>query len=935
MDKEYEMHVISHVHWDREWRYSFAETRLQLVDMMDRLFEILDSEVDFRHYHLDAHTVLLEDYLAIRPEMADKLKGYIRAGRILVGPWYSLPEEFVVSGESLVRNLLFGHQTAEKYGPVMKVGYTPTSCGQISQLPQIYNGFDINSVLFYRGINPNDAPAEFLWQGADGTKLPAFHFYSHGRANFFALLLDLMLFGGHRELRAEERKNRFLFTGTQYQNLHETRDPMNAYHTNITDQFHMTGQQYPYLHQAMEPLTNYHGGKLGDALARAKEDAVSKATTKYLLYMDGCDNGAAHLHTLQIIKDANEWADKDKYIHSSLPVYVEKVRKAARGLKVLRGEMRRQAKDMSNALYSGILSARLYIKQRNARAENNLAGRAEPWATIAWLLGHEYPKGQLDRTWKYLLANQTHDGMQGICVDAVHRDMEYRYDQVDETAHGVLRRSLGRIVPQSGPSEKGELTLVVFNPLAHWRSEIVTADINFPADKRWSGFTLYDGDREIPNQIVSRETRAVLVEWLELNTRNFPVDSFKVRFKAEDIPPLGYKMFRVVPGKKCEKAGPSMIKAPGVMENEYLAVKINPDGSLRIRDKETGRTYDKLNVFEDTGEVGDGLWHKAPKNDSRITSANGKATSEVTQTDCFSTTYRITVKLRIPTQAARDKTSRSKRAKMLTISSLVTLRKGSKRVDVVTTFDNQCKDHRLRVLFPSGIDAGTSHAAGQFDVLSRPHQSPYRKGWAEEQITVHPNYGFVDVNDRKAGLAILNEGLTEYEVIDGRKKTIALTLVRSIENICGVDSCESPGSQCLRTIQCRYAIYPHSGDCHRGKVFQEFQHFSLPFESAQHGRVIEPGKSGASFFELGPDSLVLSALKRSETGNSVIIRFFNPTSKAVQAKLSCFRRVKRVWETNLHERRLRAIKLRAERTVSLGVKSKKIVTVELMLDGTN
>jgi mannosylglycerate hydrolase len=387
----------------------------------------------------------------------------------------------------------------------------------------------------------------------------------------------------------------------------------------------------------------------------------------------------------------------------------------------------------------------------------------------------------------------------------------------------------------------------------------------------------------------------------------------------------------VVPGKKCENSEPKLVNAPGAMENEFLAVKINPDGSLRIRDKQTGKIYNKLNVIEDTGDVGDGLWHKAPKKNKRITSSNGNAKVSVKHADSFSACYKITVKLKIPTKATLDKTSRGKGSKTLTVTSLVTLQRGSKRVDIVTTFDNQFKDHRLRALFPTGINTNKSHAAGQFDVLSRPLKTPLKKGWAEEQITVHPNYGFVDMNERKIGIAILNEGLTEYEVTDDKKKTIAITLVRSIENICGVDSNDISGGQCLGEIQCRYAIYPHAGDYRKGDVFDQLQQFNLPLETAQCGKKIEDSNSQVSFFRLMPDSLVLSALKQSENGKSVILRFFNPTSRKVTGTLSCFRSIKKAWLTNLNEKQQRALEVKKQNTVVLDVGAKKIITLELAL----
>jgi len=931
MGKNYEMHVISHSHWDREWRYSFAETSLDLVEMMDRLFEVLDNNPDYKYYHLDAHTILLEDYLELCPAGERKLRRYIEQGRILVGPWYTLPEQFVVSGESLVRNLLIGHQVAQKFGNVMKVGYTPTSCGQISQLPQIYGGFGIDNVLFYRGMNPHEEKAEFIWEAPDGTRALAFHFYSHGRANFFSLILYPVLFGAWREFGLKE----------------------------VKEHFHLTTQRYPYVNYTTDALTAYHGENLAPALKNTKTDAISKATTRFLLYMDGCDNGAPHPYTARIIKDANKISEGDRYVHSNLPAYVEKVRKSAKNLNVVTGEMRRQGKTMANAVYSGVISARMYLKQLNARSEYNLTGRAEPWATIAWLAGAEYPKGQLEKAWRYLLANHTHDGMEACSADPVHDDMEYRFKQCDELSLGILRRSLCHIVKQMPPVPGNELTLIVFNPLPYPRTEVVSATLNLPAvekmnvvrftpsgdlkeeivnvpnDERINTFCLCDGNREVPYEIVSQERRSILVERLEINTHQFLADRFTIRFFAEDVPAMGYKIYRLVPVTRRRSPRRNPGRSPRTMDNDHLSVRINDDGSLRIKDKHTGRIYNKLHVFEDLGEVGDSLWHRPPDKDKPITSLNGKAAVSLEREDRFGSTYRITVKLSLPAKAAPDGTRRVRQTKPMIISSLVTLNRNSRRVDVVTTFDNQIRDHRLRVLFPTGINTNHSWAAGQFDVLRRPIKSPHKKGWAEEKITTHPNYSFVDVSDGKAGLAVLNEGLTEYQVFEDRKRTIALTLVRSFEKICGVPACENVGGQCLRRLECRYAIYPHGGDYQQGNVFAETQRFNLPLEAAQSGRRGGPLGDEASFFRLEPDCLILSALKRSEDGRSVILRFFNPTLKKVKATITCFKNIKQAWETDLNEQRQRKLKLQNNRSVIISAVPKRIITLEIVLSRTH
>ncbi|MBP5093289.1 MAG: alpha-mannosidase, partial [Abditibacteriota bacterium] len=126
------LHVISHTHWDREWYLTFQQFRMRLVDLVDNLLDALDNNPDFKYFNFDGQTIVLEDYLEIHPEKEAKLAEYIKAGRILVGPWYQLNDEYLVSGESTVRSLLVGHRIAAKYGKPMKLGYLPDQFGNIS-----------------------------------------------------------------------------------------------------------------------------------------------------------------------------------------------------------------------------------------------------------------------------------------------------------------------------------------------------------------------------------------------------------------------------------------------------------------------------------------------------------------------------------------------------------------------------------------------------------------------------------------------------------------------------------------------------------------------------------------------------------------------------------------------------------------------------------
>src|SRR3982750_4285616 len=103
-------------------------TKLQLVDHLIRIF---DTDPTYTHFMLDGQTIVLEDYLEIRPEREAKLRELIESGKVAVGPWYVLPDEFLVSGESLVRNLQIGMSPARRFGRSMELGYLPDSFGHV------------------------------------------------------------------------------------------------------------------------------------------------------------------------------------------------------------------------------------------------------------------------------------------------------------------------------------------------------------------------------------------------------------------------------------------------------------------------------------------------------------------------------------------------------------------------------------------------------------------------------------------------------------------------------------------------------------------------------------------------------------------------------------------------------------------------------------
>jgi hypothetical protein len=404
----YEIHVISNTHWDREWLFDFQETRMQLIELFDALLDILDERPDYRAFLMDAQAVPVEDYLEVRPEQRERLAAHVAAGRIQIGPWYTNPECFSVGGESLVRNLAYGHRVAREHGGVMKAGYTPFSYGQNSQMPQIYRGFGIDTMLFYHGVSHTEVPNEFWFEGADGSRVLGSQLSSGARYNFYHHVYRPAKFGRGIDDR-----------------MREWADGGCPFH-------HCDGDRFREHHWRLDPNMGFDREAAVACVRKLMEAEKAVCITRVLAFFMGHDSSIPDTLTLAIIDEARPRLGEDTIAHASLPEHLDKVKAALPdGLPVLKGE-RRTPKPMPLIyhLYCDVLSSRTRMKRKNALAETMLQRWAEPFAALAWTLGAPYPRALLDLAWKTLLRGHPHDSIAGSGVDDIEEDMHHRLRQV-------------------------------------------------------------------------------------------------------------------------------------------------------------------------------------------------------------------------------------------------------------------------------------------------------------------------------------------------------------------------------------------------------------------------------------------------------------------------------------------------------------------------
>ena len=894
--------LIANNHIDREWTYDAQLTRMLTVKFFEDLLEAFRKIPDFQ-FVLDSQAVPLEDFLEIFPGRREILKKHVGSGRLWAGPWYTAPDCFYLSGESIVRNLLVGHRVAASFGNVSKFGYTPFGWGQVSQLPQIYTGFGIDSAFFYRGADTID-DIYYNWKGADGTTVRCIKYH---RTNFFDKVFRPVT--KKREPVPWDRELKYCGDEVPFM-------------------FGDDGHKYEHGFVAGGRYQIRPAGIPGAVEGFVKEES-GNFPGGLVLGMNGMDTCFPSVKGLLAIdKFKSSGATGCEIAYSNLDEFSRELKRAARGisLKTHSGEMRRflpgfggKAKSEAKSTHFYLASARPRQKSRNALAENLLARNAEPAAAIADLLGLPYPVEFLDSAWKHLLKCHPHDTIAGCGVDQIEVDMLNRLDQSINISKGVLTMSLQHIVANIDNSQVGddELALVVFNPCPQARKEVLPLWLHLPEQMDIGHFEVVEKSTGKPVDFIIPE-RGEMTDRIfrDLTDTTLYVHGELVRLCLDvEIGGLGYKTYVIRKARSARGKPSRPIAAKNRMENAFLRVLINADGTLDIHHKETGRTYRGLHHFTDTGDNGDPWVRFVPDRNRRYSTAGTKAKIRLLQNDSLQAKFEIIHSFMIPEGLEKrnydmegfyDDTESSKKLVPMRIRSVVSLSRDSKFVDVETEIDNRSTDHLVQVVFPTGLKTAKVSAESAFDVVERTIKANKKN---EDPSLVNgedPFLRFVDISDGKAGLCILSDSVKGYEALGDGANSIALNLIRSytsqIVTIYGRK--ERRAEQTLTQVQglskFHYAIHPHAGYWENGCLPLADQ-LNAPLIPVQTHRSFGSLPSDLDVLKFSTPRLAMSSLKKAEDGRGLILRVFNPSSKSIKASIEFFRPLRRVTPVNLNE----------------------------------
>lgn len=847
------------MHWDREWYFTTEESRILLVNNMEEIMTRLENDPDYKYYVLDGQTAVIEDYFAIKPENKERVRKLVQAGKLIVGPWYSQTDTMQVSGESIVRNMMYGLRDCLELGEPMKIGYLPDSFSMSSQLPAIYQGFGIRHAMFWRGCSERHGTnkTEFVWQSNDGSEV-------------IAQVLPLGYAIGK------------------------------------------------YLPQDEEGLR----ARLDKYFPVLEKPSV----TKDILLPNGHDQ-------MPIQQDIFEVMDKLREIYPDKSFHMSRYEEVFARLEEQREKFDTIKGEFNDGKYMRvhrtISSTRMDIKLIHAEVENKIVNILEPLASIAWKLGFEYHHGLIEKMWKESMKNHAHDSIGCCCSDKVHAEILNRYILADDMATNLINFYKRKIVDHM-PAKEGCDKLALFNLMPYEREEIINTTITIRAQS----FDLFDEDGNQIEYFIQdqREIDPGKIDRQIVHYGNYdPFVEYDIQFKYT-VPAMGFTTLHI----KGNETGLLKEATTGdnVLENEFYHINVNTNGTLTILDKASGHTYEQALKIEDGSDDGDEYDYSPSRREWLLYSDECQHTIEIDHQG-FQSVASIQARMPVPADLAEREAGEEKNG-YVDIDCKVTLKQGSRRIEVRMELDNQADDHRVRVLVPTPFVSKTVVADNQFGLITRPTDDAEmanweKDGWKEAPIPVYQLMNFAAVENQQGGIAVMTNGLREFEIISSQgnqeRDTFALTLFRGVgvlgkENLLlrpgrpsGI-KIPAPDSQVRGKIVCEFALFGFEGDHLSANVMAAARENVTPIQCYNkipyNAMKLNVGEQNLplsySLLNKSIDGAVLSVLKKAEDREALILRVYNPSETDTIADSVAFTSPVTQWqETQLDEALLETV----------------------------
>jgi alpha-mannosidase len=879
----YTFHLIPHTHWDREWYLPHSVLLARLVPVVDELIDGLAAESDST-FLLDGQTVLLEDYLRVRPDREPQVSELVRGGRLQVGPWYVLADELIPSGESLIRNLLVGQSDAQRLGGRTDVLYSPDAFGHPAIWPQLAGEFGIRFGVVWRGLG-GEAGQEhdlYRWRGPDSREVLLYHLPPDGYEVGAGLSADperlprtWSLVRAALLARASTRQVP-VFIGADH----------HAAHPEIVRLRALLAQ--------LEPASEFRISRLHDFFTAANGEAA----------------GAP------LIDGELRWSYGYTW--------------TLQGVHATRAPLKRR-----HAL-SELLLSRI-AEPLAGLAQATRGGDRRPLLEHAWRL-------LLQSEFHDSISGCTSDAV----ARRVEVRLDDARNLASEIARSSLDELIGNDPDRSrAEPEASAPQLVLWNPVPRRRKGVVVADSSWfrrdvlvgpPGDRIPR---VGPGSRSFHLIAAGGLLGVQPLGWTPGQERldahrHYPdqdeVDWTRVAFRAPELGGLGLMTLDV--GQGVGPSGSGAWLKGRTLGNEFLDVRVGPTGALQLYDRRTRQRYRDLLWFESSGDAGDTYTYCAPVRD-QVRRSRGPVAVRALATGPLV----AALELRWQMQAGRR--ARGHGSGSVGIRLIVSLHAGSPAVRCTLELDNRASDHRLRVRAPTGLGRGTAVAGAQFGFEARESVEPGRKYSREAPVATAPAHRYVARAVKSRGLAILAPGFFEYEL--DRRGDLLITLVRAVGQLSRGDLPTRPGhagwpvatplAQCPGFDRLQLALAPVTqSQIARGCALAElWEDLFLPVQGIWL-RQASPLSLEPLDLWLEGEGLVFSALKPAERGEGLVLRCYNATGKPVSGVWHFGRPVSNAQRARADEHPLHEIRLgEGGRVVPFHAAPHEIVTVMVAL----
>ncbi|HGY7411385.1 TPA: glycoside hydrolase family 38 C-terminal domain-containing protein, partial [Escherichia coli] len=618
----------------------------------------------------------------------------------------------------------------------------------------------------------------------------------------------------------------------------------------------------------------------------------------------------------EVMEKLREIYPQRKFVMSRFEEVFEQIEAQRESLAILKGEFI-DGKYMR--VHRTIGSTRMDIKIAHARIENKIVNLLEPLATLAWTLGFDYHHGLLEKMWKEILKNHAHDSIGCCCSDKVHREIVARFELAEDMADNLIRFYMRKIADNMPQSDADKL--VLFNLMPWPREEVINTTVRL----RGSQFNLRDG-RGQPVPYFIRHAREIdpgLIDRQIVHYGNYdPFMEFDIQI-SQIVPSMGYRTLYIEANQLGNVVTPKS-KTEGILENAFWQIALNEDGSLRLVDKDSGVRYDRVFQIEEGSDDGDEYDYSPAKEEWAITSANAKP-----QYDIIHEAWQSRAIIRYEIAVPRNLSER--RAKQCSgrvgVETVITLSHNSRRIDADINLDNQADDHRIRVLIPTPFNTDVVLADTQFGSLTRPVKDCamnvwQQEGWKEAPVPVWNMLNYAVLQEGRNGIAVFSEGLREFEVIGEENKTFAITLLRGVGLLGKEDLLLRPGrpsgikmpvsdSQLRGSFSCRLSLFSYIGTPVTAGVAQQARAWltpvqcynKIPWDAMKLNKAKFNVPESYSLLKMPPVGCLISALKKAEDRQELILRLFNPAElTSCDATVAFSRKVMTCTETMMNER---------------------------------